>query len=399
MSFGELLTELFRKKLLPVETNILLKASKGKCIKCETTRPNYNIKGETKATHCAKCKTPDMINVKDPMCIKCEITIPNYNIKGETKATHCAKCKTPDMIDIKHPMCIKCEITQPNYNIKGEKKATHCAKCKTPDMIDIKNPMCIKCEITQPNYNLFGKSPKYCFRCKNPNMFIHPIRKCQYPKCKELASRGKSVNIRNHCEEHKEEDEIGFFDSECVSCNLKDVIVDDKNLCEVCDPDVFQKYKKRKQEEIKHLLKARNLDNYIGYDKAIESIFKEGCELKTRPDFLWDCKTHFLVLEVDENQHTSYECDKPRMINMSQAVGLPTIFVRYNPDNFKKNNKIVKITDNNRQTQLIEWIKHFKEVEYKLTGYCVYVELFYNDYNKSNVKNNIIQEFDLCLIK
>jgi hypothetical protein len=58
-----------------------------------------------------------------------------------------------------------------------------------------------------------------------------------------------------------------------------------------------------------------------------------------RPDFLFDCGTHFVVLEVDENQHKQIDknCETIRMINIFQSLGIKTKFVRYNPDEYKFN--------------------------------------------------------------
>jgi very-short-patch-repair endonuclease len=53
--------------------------------------------------------------------------------------------------------------------------------------------------------------------------------------------------------------------------------------------------------------------------------------------FLYDCKTHYVVLEVDEEQHRgkTYECDQKRMWEIAQSLGMPSIFIRYNPDKYK----------------------------------------------------------------
>lgn len=44
----------------------------------------------------------------------------------------------------------------------------------------------------------------------------------------------------------------------------------------------------------------------------------------------------FVVLEVDGHQQPSYacECEQLRMINLSQSLGLPKVFLRYNPDRY-----------------------------------------------------------------
>jgi hypothetical protein len=54
-----------------------------------------------------------------------------------------------------------------------------------------------------------------------------------------------------------------------------------------------------------------------------------------RPDFFFDARSHAVVLEVDENQHVAYECERKRMVDVASTVGLPTVFVRFNPDGYK----------------------------------------------------------------
>jgi hypothetical protein len=76
-------------------------------------------------------------------------------------------------------------------------------------------------------------------------------------------------------------------------------------------------------------LKNKNNLKFI-HDKQI----KNDCCLKYRPDFLFDCDTYFVILEVDEDAHESYaqECEIIRMNNITIGLGLPTLFIRYNPD-------------------------------------------------------------------
>ena len=67
------------------------------------------------------------------------------------------------------------------------------------------------------------------------------------------------------------------------------------------------------------------------------------CGLRSRPDLVYNCVTHFIIVEVDENQHQhqSYpcQCEIIRMINIIQVLGLKTMFLRYNPDKFKSDLK------------------------------------------------------------
>jgi hypothetical protein len=101
-----------------------------------------------------------------------------------------------------------------------------------------------------------------------------------------------------------------------------------------------------------------------------------------RPDILIDCNTHFIVVEVDEHQHDSYDsnCEMARMNNIYISLGLPVVFLRYNPDAFYYNEDIVKVKTTNRLNYLYERIKYYNE-------YCefdnpiIIEKIFYNTTN------------------
>jgi hypothetical protein len=105
----------------------------------------------------------------------------------------------------------------------------------------------------------------------------------------------------------------------------------------MCDPDEFKKRRNAKQKMVKSWLdKSKYHGDYILYDHS----FAEDQECfgrKRRPDFLWDSMAHFVILSVDEFQHKrgGYDCEIKRMGEIAQALGLPTIFIRYNPDEYK----------------------------------------------------------------
>jgi hypothetical protein len=80
---------------------------------------------------------------------------------------------------------------------------------------------------------------------------------------------------------------------------------------------------------------------------------------KYRPDFLYDATTHFVVVEVDEDQHRSYdpECERIRMINIVEAVGMRCVFVRYNPDTFKIDGKTIRVHEKKRHDLLLKTVR------------------------------------------
>ena len=67
------------------------------------------------------------------------------------------------------------------------------------------------------------------------------------------------------------------------------------------------------------------------------------------PDIRFELFGFDLIVEVDEHAHRygNYECDERRMYEIVKQIGLPCVFIRYNPDDKKKSNyndllKIVK---------------------------------------------------------
>ena len=50
-----------------------------------------------------------------------------------------------------------------------------------------------------------------------------------------------------------------------------------------------------------------------------------------------------LIVEVDEYKHrgASYSCDERRMYEIVKQVGLPCVFIRYNPDDKKSDYSVL----------------------------------------------------------
>lgn len=62
----------------------------------------------------------------------------------------------------------------------------------------------------------------------------------------------------------------------------------------------------------------------------------DGCSGR-RPDIMFNFGSHIVVIEVDENQHLTYECEQRRMLEIMQDAGtVPSVFIRFNPDSYKQ---------------------------------------------------------------
>jgi hypothetical protein len=350
-------------------------------------RPNYNLPSEKKAIYCNIHKLPNMIDIGHKCCIhkNCNIR-PNYNLPSEKKAIYCNKHKLSDMINIKHKYCIYegCNV-RPNYNLPSEKKAIYCNKHKLEHMINIQDKKCIfnGCNI-QPNYNYLGLSAEFCATHKKQNMLLVKRLTCRFKDCKEKSVFGKNC-VLLHCEQHKEHDEIDLVNLLCTKCNLPGV-TSSKMLCYHCDIWFNNKPERLvKQNTIKRLLDAHN----IFYYKSDLQLDEKSCG-RERPDFIIINKNlknepRALILEVDENQHKERDCvcEQTRMINIAESLGMPTLFIRYNPDKYKPDQDFKQIKQQTRQKILIELLKYDKILDFKCTIKVIY--LFFDGHNNNKL--------------
>lgn len=95
--------------------------------------------------------------------------------------------------------------------------------------------------------------------------------------------------------------------------------------------------------------------------QSVDRVVDRSCN-RRRPDFVWDAGSHYVVLECDEHQHRAYpgDCEHRRMWEVAQQLGLPTIFLRYNPDNYKPGNARNKPEPiEKRQETLARVLRHY----------------------------------------
>ncbi|AYV79139.1 MAG: hypothetical protein Faunusvirus3_19 [Faunusvirus sp.] len=380
------------------------------CIKCDT-QSSYGLIGDV-ATHCKQHAEPDMINVVSKRCVLCD-KHPTFGLIGDAPSC-CSEHAKPNMIDVKHKKCIACDKI-PYFGLVGD-APTHCKTHADPNMIDVKNKhKCLKCN-KQPNFGLPGDAPSYCIkhakpnminvnskRCddngckisvrygipgnnaskcathKKKNMIANPKTKCISDGCKEIALYGTNKK-QQHCEGHRAENEINLIERECTSCKLSYILNKD-NLCYNCDSVNGIKMRLRKQNQIKAYL-DQNKFEYVSCDKMIDD---GDCD-KMRPDFLFDCGTHFLILEVDEDQHKSRlcECEITRMMNIANILYMPVIFIRYNPDEYKIGDEKIDPTFFTRIKELHKYLKHYmKPNTVEKFGMLSVIYIYYNNYDKT----------------
>jgi hypothetical protein len=100
------------------------------------------------------------------------------------------------------------------------------------------------------------------------------------------------------------------------------------------DKPVSRNYKTKEFAVVEYIKAEFPSRNWIT-DKRITG----GC-FKRRPDLLLELFNQIVIVEIDENSHTGYECicENKRIMELSQDLEhKPIVFIRFNPDSYKKN--------------------------------------------------------------
>ena len=298
-----------------------------------------------------------MINVKDKTCLECK-KIPVFNNKDEKKALYCFDHKKEGMINIIDKNFLECK-KRPVFNNEGEKKGLYCSEHKKEGMINVKDKTCLECK-KLPIYNIQGEKKKlYCFDHKKNGMINIKDKTCKTYLC--------STQIKEKYDGYCLFCYINLFPDKQVSCNYK-----------------------TKEYSVVDFVKKKFPDLSWITDKIINDGYS-----KRRPDLLLDLGYQVIIIEVDENQHIYYDfsCENKRLMQLSQDVNhRPIIFIRFNPDNYKKdglnisscwgiNKKGICVI---KKSKVNEWVERLNSLEEQ-------IKYWINPLNITNKTVEIIQ--------
>ncbi len=311
-----------------------------KCL-CGKARPSFGLVNDKAPTCCTSCRTPEMIDIKHKKCL-CNKAIPIFGIKDSKNPTCCKECKTPEMIDIINKICL-CGKVRPSFGLETDKKATCCKECKTSEMINIKDNKCIKCNIKRPNFGLKGDRATHCKNCKTSEMIDVKNKKCVCGSAQ--PNFGLEGGKATHCKDCKDNDMINLNSKKCLTelCNTQINNPSYDGYCAYCYGNLFPdspivRNFKTKERLVVDYIRFQYPDLSWKFDKIIEN----GCS-KRRPDIYLDLGYQVVIVEVDENQHQSYDCscENKRLMELSQDINhRPLVFIRFNPDKyFDQDNK------------------------------------------------------------
>ena len=353
-----------------------------------STRPTFGILGGT-ARFCAKHKEVNMVNVVDSTCENAECSKqPTFGLFGGN-ARFCADHKELGMVNVVSPTCENAECsTRPSFGIL-DGTARFCAEHKEDGMVNVVSPTCENAECsTRVRYGFPGFKASMCAQHKTEGMIVYPTKRCIIAGCKSMAIFGTTTK-QLHCEEHATAGEINLIERRCSKCNLLNIVNPVNDMCGCCDLAFRQsKPVKAKELTIKAFLEYNSIK--FVYDRTL----KDSCGNVERPDFLIDQGTFYIIVEVDEHQHKTYQCSQTcecpdahyrhckcqqgRMLELTQLAQKPCVWLRYNPDTFKINDKTAKITPKKRQDELLRYIKHYQGLT-ELPEWFVVKYLYYDE--------------------
>jgi hypothetical protein len=246
---------------------------------------------------------------------------PHFGLPGDTKRIWCGTCpdKPNEAVDVTNKKCM-CGKARPSFALLGE-PPLWCSECKLQEAVDIKSKKC-KCGKSQPNYGFPGKKAEWCGKCPD-----------------------------------KPDDVVNIVSKLCpgydgVSCPVRTQLAPGKAYCLSCDPDESRRLPRKKDEHAffcfleKHDIQVTQREYRIDY-KCVETpkshAFIDGVVIT---------QDIVLCLEVDEDAHRNYSCDKARthLASTELLLAFPQhhiAWIRVNPTigNFDRSDKALKIRD------------------------------------------------------
>jgi hypothetical protein len=311
-------------------------------------RPSFNFEGQTKGVYCSEHKETNMVDLKRKSCKHngCRKS-PSFNFEGQTKLLYCSEHKETNMIDLKHKSCKHngCRKS-PSFNFDGQTKLLYCSEHKETNMIDLKHKVCKHDGCRKlSSFNFEGQTEGlYCAEHKEPNMVNRKHKLCKHNGCRKSPSFNFEDQTKLlYCAEHKESIMVNLKHETCKTYLCTTIVTKKyEGYCMFCYTNIFpnrpvaRNYKNKEQSVLNHI-KTNFTEITLTSDRTVQ----DGCS-RRRPDIYIDLGYQVVIVEIDENQHTEYNCscENKRLMEISQDIDFrPLIFIRFNPDDYIQNRK------------------------------------------------------------
>jgi hypothetical protein len=209
-------------------------------------------------------------------------------------------------------------------------------------------------EIIKEKHKEFYENNKEIILNKNKDYRVNNKDKINNQKKKHYEENKEIINENNreYSKEYYEKNKEKILENmKCRSCKLFQTNYVNNYLCSYCNPNKSTRLK-TKELKVKKFLEENNYtfihNKKCNLDNSCQTYY---------PDFLIDNGAFFIIIECDENAHSSYDkiCEVIRENNICYALGLPCIFIRYNPDLKGVKNKV-------KEKILKSYIEYYKNL-------------------------------------
>ena len=186
-----------------------------------------------------------------------------------------------------------------------------------------------------------GKRKSFCKECGGSQICEHGKQKSICKECggSQICEHGKLKSYCKICDgkylcknEWCETSGNIKYEGYCMPCFV--------NNPENQNKPAMRNYKTKEKDVVDRVKQTFPNFTWIN-DKRVQ----DGCS-RRRPDLLLDMGSHIIIVEIDENKHTEYDCscENKRLMELSQDLQhRPIIFIRFNPDDYtNQDNLLVK---------------------------------------------------------
>ena len=194
------------------------------------------------------------------------------------------------------------------------------------------------CNSITPSFDVDGGKGRFCVKHKEEGMIDVNNKRCEHNECNSINPVfGVDGGKGRFCVNHKEEGMIDVRSKRCLLCPTFASNKLYKGYCYRCfihtypDNTIVRNHK-TKERTVADYIKEHFSCYDISFDKRIEG----GCSAR-RPDVLIDLGHRVIIIEIDENQHGTYDCscENKRIMQLFEDTGnRPMTFVRFNPDQY-----------------------------------------------------------------
>ena len=301
-----------------------------------------------KRSYCSEHRLEDMIDVLHKRCQHHECMKQPYFAFDGNKPTFCGSHRLQGMMNVHNKLCQMNECTKhANFAFQGD-KASFCMTHRIDGMINVNKKCCQQDECSKEAFYSFeGMKPSYCGIHRLEGMVDVKSKRCEHKHCKKQPSFAFEGGRRALCVTHRLQGMINRKNKRCKTegCDVMVLPRTNKGYCLHCFMHLFPNEKiaknyKVKENEVFNFI----VDKFSSFTVVRDRRIHGGCSAK-RPDVLIDLGYQVVIVEVDENQHKTYDCscENKRIMELSQDVNHRNIvFIRFNPDDYIDNGVNIK---------------------------------------------------------